>query len=51
MIKSYQKPRPHTYKKHYPISNWRDYELGLKSRGDTTLWISDEAIHQCSSHV
>ena len=46
MIKSHQRSRPSTYKKHYRITNWCDYERGLKSRGDITLWISDEAIDQ-----
>ena len=51
MIKSHQRSRPRTYKKHYRIINWSDYERGLKSRGDITLWISDKAIDQWSSHV
>ena len=46
MIKSHQRPRPRKYRKHYRVTNWRDYEQGLKSRGDITLWISDEAIDQ-----
>ena len=51
MIKSDQRPSPHTYKKRYLVTNWRGYERGLKSRGDIILWISDEAIDQWSSHV
>ena len=50
MIKSHQRPRPRKYKKHYRVTNWRDYERGLKSRGDITLWISDEAIDQWSKN-
>ena len=46
MIKSHQRPRPRKYRKHYRVTNWSDYERGLKSRGDITLWISDEAIDQ-----
>ena len=51
MIKSHQRSRPIKYKKHYRVTNWSDYERGLKSRGDITLWISDEAIDQWSSHT
>ena len=46
MIKSHQGPRHRTYKKHDHIINWSDYERGLKSRGDITLWISDKVINQ-----
>ena len=46
MIKSHQRPRPRTYRKYYRVTNWSDYERGLKSRGDMTLWISEEAIDQ-----
>ncbi|MCP4306674.1 MAG: IS5 family transposase [bacterium] len=28
----------------YRVSNWRDYEAGLRRRGDVTLWISESAI-------
>ena len=51
MIKSHQRSRPIKYKKHYRVTNWSDYERGLKARGDITLWISDEAIDQWSSHT
>ena len=46
MIKSHQRPRPRKYRKHYRVTNWRDYEQEFKSRGDITLWISDKAIDQ-----
>jgi len=32
------------YKTKYRIRNWREYEHGLRSRGDITIWLSDEAI-------
>ena len=32
------------YKKKYRIRNWREYERGLRSRGDVTIWLSEEAI-------
>ena len=51
MIKSHQKSRPSTYKKPCRVTNWSDYERGLKARGDITLWISDKAIDQWSSHI
>ncbi len=31
------------YKTKYRVTNWRDYERGLRSRGDITVWFSDEA--------
>ena len=32
------------YKTKYRIRNWREYERGLRSRGDVTLWLSEDAI-------
>ena len=32
------------YKTRYRVQNWREYERGLRSRGDVTIWFSDEAI-------
>ncbi len=32
------------YKTKYRTKNWRAYEAGLKSRGDVTVWLSEEAI-------
>ncbi len=32
------------YKTKYKIRNCREYERGLKSRGDVTTWLSEEAI-------
>ncbi len=31
------------YKTKYRVTNWREYERGLKSPGDITVWFSDEA--------
>ena len=31
-------------KKKYRIRNWREYERGLRSRGDVTIWLSEEAL-------
>ncbi len=31
------------YKTKYRVTNWPEYERGLKSRGDITVWFSDEA--------
>jgi len=28
----------------YRVRNWRQYEVGLRRRGDLTLWFSEEAI-------
>ncbi|MFP8878843.1 MAG: IS5 family transposase [Myxococcota bacterium] len=31
------------YKTEYRVRNWREYEQGLRSRGDVTIWFSEEA--------
>ena len=31
------------YKIEYRVRNWREYEQGLRSRGDVTIWFSEEA--------
>ena len=32
------------YKTKYRIRNWREYERGLRSRGNVTIWLSEDAI-------
>lgn len=32
------------YKTKYQVGNWREYERGLRSRGDVTVWFSEDAI-------
>ncbi len=32
------------YKTKYRVRNWREYERGLRCRGDVTIWLSEEAI-------
>ena len=32
------------YKTKYRVRNWREYEPGLRSRGDVTIWLSEDAI-------
>ena len=32
------------YKTKYRIRKWKQYEGGLRSRGDVTIWLSEEAI-------
>ena len=32
------------YKTKYRVRYWREYERGLRSRGDVTIWISEEAV-------
>ena len=34
---------PREYKTKYRVTNWRQYERGLRSRDDLTVWFSDEA--------
>ena len=32
------------YKTKYRLGNWPEYERGLRSRGDVTIWFDAEAI-------
>ncbi len=32
------------YKTKYRVRNWKEYEQGLRSRADVTIWLSKEAI-------
>ncbi len=40
------KKRHHIPKAKYTLTNWPQYEAGLKQRGSLTLWITPEAIAQ-----
>jgi len=31
-------------RKQYRVRNWRDYETGLRKRGELTIWFSEEAL-------
>jgi hypothetical protein len=31
------------YKTEYRVRNWREYEQGLRARGDVTIWFSEKA--------
>jgi hypothetical protein len=31
-------------KRRYKVTNWRDYEAGLRQRGSLTIWFTEEAI-------
>ncbi len=31
------------YKTQYRVKNWREYEQGLRARGDVTIWFSEDA--------
>ena len=33
-------------KQKYKVTNWAEYNASLKSRGDITVWLSDDAIAQ-----
>ena len=41
--------RPKRFRAQYRIRNWREYEAGLKRRGDLTLWLDEAAIAEWSS--
>jgi len=32
------------YKTKYRVKNWREYEAGLRARGDLTIWLSPEVL-------
>ena len=32
------------YKTEYQVRNWREYEAGLRARGDVTVWFSADAV-------
>ena len=32
------------YKTKYRVGNWREYEAGLRARGDIMVWFTPEAI-------
>ncbi len=32
------------YKTKYSVGNWREYERGLRARGDVMIWFSEDAI-------
>jgi hypothetical protein len=36
--------RPKRFRARYRIRNWREYDAGLKRRGDLTLWLDEAAI-------
>src|SRR3954447_2690281 len=36
--------RHHIPRARYKVTNWRDYEAGLRQRGSLTIWFSEEAI-------
>src|ERR671912_508343 len=36
--------RPKRFRARYRIGNWREYDAGLKRRGDLTLWLDEAAI-------
>ena len=31
-------------KSQYRVRNWAEYEAGLRSRGDLTIWLADDAL-------
>jgi hypothetical protein len=36
--------RHHIEKMKFKVTNWADYEAGLRRRGSLTLWITPEAL-------
>ena len=45
MPHKYNAERRHRIPKaRYKVTNWRDYEAGLRKRGSLTIWFSDDAV-------
>src|ERR671921_847276 len=45
MPHKYNAERRHRIPKaRYKVTNWRDYEVGLRKRGSLTIWFTEEAI-------
>ena len=45
MPHKYNADRRHRIPKaRYKVTNWRDYEAGLRKRGSLTIWFSDDAV-------
>ena len=38
-------------KSRYRVKNWREYEAGLRRRGDLTVWLSDEALDRLAGNT
>lgn len=38
------KRRHHIPKMQFKVTNWAEYDAGLRRRGSLTLWVTDEAI-------
>jgi hypothetical protein len=36
--------RHHIAKMKFKVTNWAEYEAGLRRRGSLTLWVTDEAL-------
>ena len=36
--------RHHIPKMRHCVTNWREYEAGLRRRGSLTMWVTDEAM-------
>ena len=39
------------FKTKYRVTNWKDYEAGLRRRGDLTVWFSPEAIERAGPRI
>lgn len=38
--------RHHTEKTKFRVTNWPEYEAGLRRRGSLTLWLTPDALHR-----
>ena len=51
MTQPHHRNRHPKYRKKYKIHNWRSYERSLISRGDLTLWLSEDVIEAWNSDL
>ncbi len=39
-----QDRRHHIPRQKHKVTNWREYDAGLRQRGSLTIWFTDEAV-------
>ena len=44
MVEAHKRKRHSKYRKKYKVRNWSEYDRTLRSRGDLTIWLSEDVI-------
>ena len=44
MAEAHKRKRHPKYRKKYKVRNWSEYDRSLRSRGDLTIWLSEDVI-------